>query len=154
MAGDSLTRLLTTTLAAILRADLVTASGYPTLNNADGIDEWSACMGELVLRFVRNDYLYVGTTPLNGNTCFNQAGEKAECFVFADDAMLAQFDTLVVNSGAHRRTDEEFAPTMSTAAEVLTSSMKRIHGDDALLVVRNTVPGHWNCSERWSQHMK
>lgn len=139
-------RLLTTTLAAILRAKVVKISAVIP-GTDDGIDEWSACSGRLVLRFVRNDYLYVGTTPLADNICYS-AGGQAQCHVFTEDATLEQFDTLVVNSGAHWRTDQEFAPAMSTAAEVLSSSMKRIHGGDAVFVVRNTVPGHWNCTAR------
>ncbi|CAM9748091.1 unnamed protein product [Hapterophycus canaliculatus] len=38
---------------------------------------------------------------------------------------------------------------MDAAAEALTSSMNRLHGaGKAVLIVRNTVPGHWGCTER------
>ncbi|CAN0436265.1 unnamed protein product, partial [Ectocarpus fasciculatus] len=38
---------------------------------------------------------------------------------------------------------------LETASEELTASMKRLHGDDALLIVRNTPPGHGDgCTER------
>ena len=141
-------RILTTTLAAVLRADLIKASS-PVPGVGDGIDQWSACSGELVVRFVRNDYLYLNTTRLAHDACFNQQGVKAECYVFTEDETLEQFDTLVVNNGAHPRTDEEFDPAMRTAAKMLSSSMKRIHGKDALLIVRNTAPGHWGCTDRW-----
>ncbi|CAM9961222.1 unnamed protein product, partial [Scytosiphon promiscuus] len=37
---------------------------------------------------------------------------------------------------------------MATASKVLTASMKRLHGGKAILMVRNTLPGHWECTER------
>lgn len=65
----------------------------------------------------------------------------------ADDATLEDYDTLVVNSGAHilRGGMDAYADMMSNASSALTASMRRLHGYDALLVVRNTTPGHWNC---------
>ncbi len=65
----------------------------------------------------------------------------------ADDSVLSEFDTLVVNSGAHilRRGMRAYESRMSDASASLTESMRRLHGDDAILVVRNTSPGHWNC---------
>jgi len=42
-----------------------------------------------------------------------------------------------------------FREQMQAAAEALTASMHRLHGEGgAILVVRNTVPGHWECVER------
>ncbi|CAN0163866.1 unnamed protein product, partial [Hapterophycus canaliculatus] len=65
----------------------------------------------------------------------------------ADDATLEQYDTLVINSGAHvvRGGMAAYADMMSQASSTLTASMRRLHGDEAILVVRNTPPGHWNC---------
>jgi len=71
------------------------------------------------------------------------------CLTFANDTVLADFDTLVVNSGAHRPKGglPGYAEMMAAASTSLEASMKRLHGEDAILVVRNTSPGHGNCSE-------
>lgn len=63
-----------------------------------------------------------------------------------DDSVLGKYDTLVVNSGAHRRTGgiEAYGEMMKISSAILTASMDRLHGHDAILVVRNTVPGHGN----------
>ncbi len=67
----------------------------------------------------------------------------------ANDATLRQFDTMVVNSGAHPRDPKLFREQMHAAADALTGTMHRLHGEDgAILVVRNTVPGHWECVQR------
>lgn len=134
--GDSLTRLATTTLASVLRAKPIDIGLFG--------DEWEACGGELKVQFIRNDLLDVGTTP--PLVIPNNAHWK----LFAADEILREFDTLVVNSGAHPRPAAQFGQQMDAAAEVLTSSMNRLHGkNNAILVVRNTVPGHWGCTERW-----
>lgn len=142
-----MTRLLTTTLAAVLQAKLVQVDA-DFEGNGDGIDEWSACGGKLTVRYVRNDYLEMQALPFPNNECYNMDGGHAQCHTFATDETLSQFDTLVVNSGAHPRSDAEYAAKMTAAATVLSTSMKRIHGEGAILVVRNTVPGHWNCIPR------
>lgn len=69
----------------------------------------------------------------------------------ADDATLSQFDTLVVNAGAHLRSGalEAYGSMMKSASESLTSAMRRLHGDNAILVVRNIVPGHGQSFDRW-----
>lgn len=66
---------------------------------------------------------------------------------FPGDPVLEEYDTLVVNSGAHvvEGGMSAYESSMSEAAASLTESMRRLHGDDAVLVVRNTSPGHWNC---------
>lgn len=68
-------------------------------------------------------------------------------WMLAGDSVLAEYDTLVVNSGAHVLEGgmSAYESRMSMAAATLTESMTRLHGDDAILVVRNTSPGHWNC---------
>lgn len=145
--GDSLTRLSTTTLASILRATSITADSFK--------DEWEACGGKLKLQFVRNDVLDPRTKPSYRSPMCEKPGagptmDNTRCRIFARDETLSEFDTLVVNSGAHPRPANEFGREMVTAAEALTSSMKRLHGNKAVLVVRNTVPGHWDCTERWA----
>ena len=142
-SGDSLTRLSTTTLAAILRAEPFTVSQLE--------DEWSACGGKLRVRFMRNDFLDVRTSSFGSVQCKLESGKAADntrCIVFADDGTLEKFDTLVVNSGAHPRPGKEYGPAMKVVSESLAASMKLIHGDDVMLIARNTVPGHWGCTER------
>ncbi|CAB1111938.1 unnamed protein product [Ectocarpus sp. CCAP 1310/34] len=146
LVGDSLTRLSTTTLASILRAKSLTADLYK--------DDWEACGGKVKLRFMRNDVLDTRTKPRYRSVrCEESVGgalvNNTRCRIFATDATLREFDTLVVNSGAHPRPAAEFGREMEASAKALTSSMKRLHGEDkAILVVRNTVPGHWGCTER------
>ena len=112
-------------------------------------DEWLACEGKLAVRFVRNDYLDVRTTPFDTVECNSKNGEPyTRCRMFADSSTLSQFDTLVVNSGAHTRPREIYGPIMKFVSVSLAASMRSIHGDDTILVVRNTVPGHWGCTER------
>lgn len=142
-AGDSLSRLTTTTLAAFLRAKR-SATGSTGEN-------WSACGGTLMVRLVRNDFLHTSTTPYDYIECPDENGNAAfnsRCNVFASNSTLENFDTLVVNSGAHVRPMEVYSSAMKTASAFLSASMKALHGDDAILVVRNTVPGHWGCAER------
>lgn len=69
-----------------------------------------------------------------------------------DDAILEEYDTLVVNSGAHQvKGDlEGYKKLMKAASENLTASMERLHGDKAILIVRNTSPGHWNSLGRFA----
>lgn len=41
---------------------------------------------------------------------------------------------------------------MKKSSAILTASMKRLHGDEAILVVRNTVPGHGNPdNDNWEE---
>lgn len=118
-------------------------------------DDWEACGGKVKLRFMRNDVLDARTKPrYRSLRCEESVGgallDNTRCRIFATDATLREFDTLVVNSGAHPRPAAEFGREMEASAKALTSSMKRLHGEDkAILVVRNTVPGHWGCTERW-----
>lgn len=114
-------------------------------------DVWSACDGEVTVAFSRNDYLDTRAGKFGTNMCESPSGHPAEntmCSVFADDGTLAKFDTLVVNSGAHYRKTKEYGPAMALTGRVLADSMRRLHGDDAILVARNTPPGHWNCTKR------
>ena len=103
------------------------------------------------MRFMRNDFLDVRTSPFGTVQCRLKNGTTADntrCTVFADKGTLEKFDTLVVNSGAHPRPGEEYGPAMRAASESLAATMKLLHGDDAVLIARNTVPGHWGCTER------
>lgn len=144
--GDSLTRLSTSTLAAILRAKPIELDTFG--------DVWEACGGELKVRFIRNDYLDARVAPRYASPMCEEfpGGATAlntRCRLFGTDATLRDFDTLVVNSGAHPRPAAQYGRQMDAAAEALTRSMNRLHGKDkAILVVRNTVPGHWGCTER------
>lgn len=144
--GDSLTRLSTTTLASVLRAK--------PLENDMWKDVWEACGGDLKVTFIRSDCLDARAAPdFASNQCEEFPGgpvmSQFFCQLFGTDEILREFDTLVVNSGAHPRPADQFGREMDAAADALTSSMNRLHGKDkAILVVRNTVPGHWGCTER------
>ena len=115
-------------------------------------DEWSACDGKLTVKFLRNDYLDTRTSPFNTVHCEDENGmpiNASHCGVFADNNTLQNFDTLVVNSGAHPRPGDVYGPAMRVASDALSASMKSLHGDDAILIVRNTTPGHWDCTARY-----
>lgn len=139
---------MTTTLASILRADGVSLDTFK--------DDWEACGGALKVRFMRNDFLDTRTSP-RYKTLLCERGSaggptvnNTRCRIFATDETLGEFDTLVVNSGAHPRAAHEFGRQMDAASAALTKSMHRLHGKDkAVLVVRNTIPGHWDCTERY-----
>ena len=114
-------------------------------------DEWSACDGKLTVTFMRNDYLDARTSPFNTVHCEDENRmpvSASHCGVFADNNTLENFDTLVVNSGAHPRPGDVYGPAMRVASESLSASMKSLHGGDAILIVRNTTPGHWDCTAR------
>ncbi|CAM9638025.1 unnamed protein product [Ascophyllum nodosum] len=150
-AGDSLSRHMTTTLASVLRADNIIGGDGGRCH-----DEWSACGGALSLRFQRNDFLDPRTELLFNNStrgfqdghCEFPNRSRTRCTIFADDETLGGFDTLVVNSGAHVRPPEKYGPAIEAASKAITASMRRLHGDDAILVARNTATGHWECNER------
>ncbi|CAN0404931.1 unnamed protein product [Ectocarpus fasciculatus] len=134
------------TLAAVLRATLV-KHVFLTM------DTYSACDGALTLSWYRNDYLDTRTDGFDTVHCEDPDVSMSHCMVFAgmyNDATLSQYDTLVVNSGAHRRSGamKAYGSMMKNASESLTSSMRRLHGDNAILVVRNTVPGHGKSFDR------
>lgn len=136
-----------TTLASILRAESIVAGSDFRCH-----DEWLACDGKLNVMFQRSDFLDTRTHTIPGvtrNNCAVDAPASSRCTIFADDGTLKNFDTLVVNSGAHTRPSGEYGPAMEEASKVLAASMKRLHGEDnTILVVRNTSPGHWECNER------
>lgn len=69
----------------------------------------------------------------------------------ADDSILGAYDTLVVNAGAHRRRGgiKAYGEMMRNASTSLAASMERLHGDEAIMIVRNTVPGHGKSYERY-----
>lgn len=141
--GDSLTRLLTTTLASALRARLIEAT--------QTADQWSACNGKVPVQYIRNDYLDHRTKAFKALQCETMGGQRAKnalCVVFADDGTLRKFDTLVVNSGAHLRGPAEYKKAMLRMSGDVAATMRRLHGDGAFLVFRNTVPGHWDCTSR------
>ncbi|CAM9571411.1 unnamed protein product [Ectocarpus sp. 8 AP-2014] len=146
-AGDSLTGEMIDTLAAVLRATLVKHVHLT-------MDTYSACDGALTLSWYRNDFLDTRTDGFDTVHCEEPDVSMSHCMVFAgmysNDATLSQFDTLVVNAGAHLRSGEleAYGSMMKSASESLTSSMRRLHGDNAILVVRNTVPGHGESFDR------
>jgi len=140
---------MTTTLASVLGAKAISLHKLQ--------DQWQACEGQLRLRFVRNDHLDPITGPTDACKATSVRGgggggddDDARCQNVATDDTLREFDTLVVNSGAMPRPALEYGRQMEAAAEALASAMYRLHGKDrAILVVRNTPPGHWGCTERW-----
>lgn len=137
---------MSTTLASILRADTVVAGADNRCH-----DEWLACNGALNVTFQRNDFLDTRTDRgFNGMHCEVPDMSSTRCTIFADNDTLSRFDTLVVNSGAHPRPAARYGPAMEVASKTIASSMKTLHGGDAVLVVRNTVPGHWDCNKRLS----
>lgn len=137
-SGDSLTELFAYTLKVVLGA-----TGEP------GVKDVNACSGNFKFSFKRNDYLDVSTRPFPDNRCrYEHSMSSDKCELFADDNTLKMFDILVVNSGAHWKITEDYGPAMKAASNSLASSMKRLHRSEATLIVRNTTPGHWNCTER------
>lgn len=148
-----------TTLASILRAETIVSGSDQRCH-----DEWSACGGSLKIVFQRNDFLDTRTERRFENNsrgfdqkhCVRPDLSKTRCTIFADDDTLREFDTLVVNSGAHPRTPAKYGPAMEEASQKIGQAMRRLHsgeddesGDEGpILVVRNTVPGHWECNER------
>lgn len=162
------------TLALMMGATAITSSDSAG-NALEGVQQdltfsWEACDGALKFVHKRNDYLDCRTEeegssspgvlehldvthedePFrdDGECDVTYKGMAARCLAFADDDTLAQFDTVVVNSGAHPRPLEEYRLAMEAASDTIGAAMKRLHGDRALLVVRNTVPGHWGCEKR------
>lgn len=143
LPGDSLQYTFATTLAFILRADSIVKNSVK--------DVWSACEGKLNFTFMRNDYLdtrpSAGITDKCDDTTRNMA-KMTGCAIFASDETLGEVDILVVNSGAHMTAESVYGPAMRAVSESLTASMTRLHGNESILIARNTVPGHWNCTER------
>ncbi|CAN0273303.1 unnamed protein product [Pylaiella littoralis] len=140
--GDSLMEIMTQTLAGLLRAELLSMPAYSRV--------YSACGGAWKFAWYRNDYLDLRTTKYETMNCQIKDRFSTRCIVFATDSVLEQFDTLIVNSGAHRMEGgmSEYQQKMTAASKALTASMKRLHGESAILMVRNSVPGHWECRER------
>ncbi|CAN0339444.1 unnamed protein product, partial [Pylaiella littoralis] len=90
--GDSLSHLMTRTLASILGANFV--------SNPQSNLNFSACGGALKISWYRNDVLDVsGTTKWNSDYC--NTFKTLCCVVFAKDSVLERFDTVVVNAGVH-----------------------------------------------------
>ncbi|CBN79344.1 conserved unknown protein [Ectocarpus siliculosus] len=142
-AGDSLTGEMIDTLRAVLRATRVKHVHLK-------MDTYTACDGELTLSWYRNDFLDTRLDGFDTPRCEEPDISISQCMVFADDATLSQYDTLLVNAGAHRQLGgvEAYGSMIKTAGESLTASMRRLHGDNAILVVRNTVPGHGESFDR------
>lgn len=111
-------------------------------------NKWTACDGALNVHFYRSDDLNPRTEEDKFQSCVYDGVNF--CITFANDEILGEFDTLVVNAGAHLpgKGLDAYAATMEAASTSLEASMRRLHGDDAILVVRNTPPGHGNCAER------
>ncbi|CAN0037514.1 unnamed protein product [Ectocarpus fasciculatus] len=136
------------TLVSVLRATSEPIHSKYQLHHAR---KWGACNGEVKIAFYRSDFLDTTTWRnafLDGLCDLRNPKRGAKCDVFADDETLKEYDTVIINSGAHPRSLDEYRETMETASKELTASMKRLHGDDALLIVRNTPPGHGGCTER------
>lgn len=135
--------IMAQTLAGLLRAELLSSQ-------RNFRRSYSACGGALKFEWYRNDYLDVRTSKFETVHCTVKDISSTRCIVFATDAILGQFDTLIVNSGAHamRGGMSEYQQRMTTSSASLTASMKRLHGDNAILMVRNTVPGQWECQQR------
>lgn len=151
VVGDSLTMEMAMTLGAVLQAEMVQTDLEAEEDHAGGPMQmdFTACGGALHFSFRRNDYLDTRDDPFPSTKCVDD-DFGALCIVFASDAVLSQFDTLVVNSGAHPRHGGagEYGKAMRDASQKVTASMERLHGDKATLIVRNTVPGHPHCGER------
>ncbi|CAN0202375.1 unnamed protein product, partial [Laminaria digitata] len=132
--GDSLTRIMTSTLASILRAEV-----RPPGENEERVDgeirqgdRWSACGGKLNITFIRNDFLEPRTVEYEGQHCEPHDISKSRCVTFALTSILREVDTLVVNSGAHKRRGgwEAYGDAMRVSSASLTALMKRFHGDN------------------------
>ncbi|CAI5500015.1 unnamed protein product [Closterium sp. Naga37s-1] len=59
-------------------------------------------------------------------------------------ALYKKYDILVMNRGAHYAGDDVFVPELRETILAL-----RTHFPDALIVYRNTPPGHANCTQYW-----
>ncbi|CAI7881564.1 unnamed protein product [Closterium sp. NIES-54] len=59
-------------------------------------------------------------------------------------ALYKKYDILVMNRGAHYAGDDVFVPELRETILAL-----RMHFPDALIVYRNTPPGHANCTQYW-----
>ncbi|CAN0128968.1 unnamed protein product [Ectocarpus fasciculatus] len=134
------------TLRAVLRATRVKHVHLK-------MDTYSACDGALKLSWYRNDFLDTRLDGWDTPHCEEPDMSISQCMVFAgmcNDATLSQYDTLLVNAGAHRELGgvEGYGSIIKTASEFLTASMRRLHGDNAILMVRNTVPGHGESFDR------
>ncbi|CAN0116813.1 unnamed protein product [Scytosiphon promiscuus] len=143
IVGDSLSNQMALALATILHADHI-------VDKPKEHHKWLACEGTVTLTFRRNDYLDTRTHPSFYHRTHCEAVERSRgtlCTVFADDDTLSAHDTIVVNSGAHPRPVDTYSDTMWVASETLAASMKRFHGEDAILVYRNSVPGHYGCED-------
>lgn len=140
---------MTPTLAAVLRAEVLVESP------AIFFTYLSACGGKLRFGSLRNDFLETRTTEFLHRQCEPGYVGSSHCVPFATDEILENFDTLVVNAGSHnmRGGIDAYRSQMKNASEDLSASMRRLHGDDAVLVVRNTVPGHWGCDDRWAHNL-
>eukprot|EP00904_Undaria_pinnatifida_P008330 jgi/Undpi1/4627/HiC_scaffold_18.g07981.m1 len=109
-------------------------------------DRWSACGGKLNLIFIRNDLFDPRTVEYEGKYCETHDVNSSRSVTFALEPVLKDTDTLVVNSDAHKRTGGWDA--YRDAMKASSVSLKRLQGDNAISVVRNTVPGHWRCEEK------
>ena len=140
---------MTATLSAVLRGEVIKS-------RSEYLSTYlSACGGELKFASKRNDFIDTRTTEFHDARCEVPDVSATRCVPFATDEILAEFDTLVVNAGAHRMVGgiEAYRSQMKNSSEDLSASMRRLHGDDAILVVRNTVPGHWGCDDRWAHNL-
>ncbi|CAN0117528.1 unnamed protein product, partial [Ectocarpus sp. 8 AP-2014] len=101
------------------------------------------------ISFYRNDYLDILTKSVRATQCDGE-DHFSKCIAFAQDPILRRFDTLVVNSGTHPTAGgiDAYRKKMNATSAVLTASMTRLHGENAILVIRNTSPGHSECLKR------
>eukprot|EP00421_Protoceratium_reticulatum_P045177 CAMPEP_0168440630 /NCGR_PEP_ID=MMETSP0228-20121227/43072_1 /TAXON_ID=133427 /ORGANISM="Protoceratium reticulatum, Strain CCCM 535 (=CCMP 1889)" /LENGTH=358 /DNA_ID=CAMNT_0008454927 /DNA_START=114 /DNA_END=1190 /DNA_ORIENTATION=+ len=168
IVGDSISHLMTLSLAAKLQGDFVKRDdGGPSIR--DDLETFLICGGARELRFIRSDWLDIGVhfgeDPRDGHGPFCTTSQaNARCRPWVTE--LANVGLLVLNSGAHYMATSDYIEHMCRAAgegraiggaycsnmtipksySTYSKSLNRIiSNSSAIRVYRNTVPGHANC---------
>lgn len=130
--GDSIQALFFRTLIASIGGEKVSTSGND--------NKWVACNG-VNFTLVWNGYL---DHRVDQEWC--QTPHETLCVPFASPDILKDYDVLIMNTGAHYRTDDVLIPNMESTASIVSDIMFELH-DNPLLIYRNTVPGHKECND-------
>lgn len=171
IVGDSLSHLMTLSLASKLQGDFVKHNDiYP---HRDDLETFLICSGAYKLRFIRNDWLDIGVHfgedigDGHGPFCTTK-DVNARCIPWVTE--LKDVGLLVLNSGAHFMASADYEEHMCKAAAeghaiggaycgnetflegqrkqfaMYSKSLNHILSESpAIRVYRNTVPGHAHC---------
>ena len=141
MIGDSVQAHWVTQLAALFDASWSDFSVGDETNTGEwheNTPRWRICNGTQKVAFIRNDALTIAHYPLDGTLCNER--HNTICRTWATAKILSTFSIIVLNTGAHYRTDENLMKEVSEAANYL-KQYEKTH----TIVYRNSVPGHANC---------